>query len=221
MGQDDPDRPGRGPQRPRLARRRHDRVQDVRRRQEGDRLRRQGPRRRRVRHHGRRRRRRRLGGRPGRGQRRAQGAGQEPQAQGLGRQHVARRRQEPGARRRRQRRRRRRPPLCGRCASLALSPRPLARCALADSYLPLQAGNDNRDACGYSPAAAEGAITVGASTIADERAYFSNHGKCVDIFAPGLNILSIWNSGNRSINTISGTSCVSPPRLPRPRPARA
>lgn len=69
-----------------------------------------------------------------------------------------------------------------------------------------QAGNDNRDACSYSPAAAQGAITVGASTIGDERAYFSNYGKCVDIFAPGLNIRSIWNTGNRSVNSISGTS---------------
>jgi subtilisin family serine protease len=33
------------------------------------------------------------------------------------------------------------------------------------------------------------------STIGDERAYFSNYGKCVDIFAPGLNIRSIWNTG--------------------------
>ncbi|GAA6005714.1 hypothetical protein JCM10207_005305 [Rhodosporidiobolus poonsookiae] len=77
-------------------------------------------------------------------------------------------------------------------------------------HFAVAAGNDNRDACAYSPAAAVNAITVGASTISDERAYFSNHGKCVDIFAPGLNILSIWNSGNRSINTISGTSMASP-----------
>lgn len=47
------------------------------------------------------------------------------------------------------------------------------------------AGNDNRDACKYSPAAAEHAITVGASNLRDERAYFSNYGKCVDVFAPG------------------------------------
>lgn len=47
-------------------------------------------------------------------------------------------------------------------------------------------GNDNRDACDYSPAAAEKAVTVGASTLSDERAYFSNHGSCVDIFAPGM-----------------------------------
>ncbi len=53
-------------------------------------------------------------------------------------------------------------------------------------------------------------MTVGASTLGDERAYFSNHGKCVDIFAPGLNILSTWNAGNYSTNTISGTSMASP-----------
>ncbi|KAG2230537.1 serine protease [Thamnidium elegans] len=72
------------------------------------------------------------------------------------------------------------------------------------------AGNDNKDACGYSPARAEKAITVGASTIFDERAYFSNFGKCVDVFAPGLNIESIWNTNKRATNTISGTSMASP-----------
>ncbi|KAI8876000.1 serine protease [Backusella circina FSU 941] len=72
------------------------------------------------------------------------------------------------------------------------------------------AGNDNRDACDYSPAAAELAITVGASTIADERAYFSNYGKCVDVFAPGLNILSVWRGSKWATNTISGTSMASP-----------
>jgi len=54
------------------------------------------------------------------------------------------------------------------------------------------------------------AVTVGASTLGDERAYFSNHGKCVDVFAPGLNILSTWNAGNETSNTISGTSMASP-----------
>ncbi|KAI5476521.1 hypothetical protein MNV49_007531 [Pseudohyphozyma bogoriensis] len=77
-------------------------------------------------------------------------------------------------------------------------------------HFAVAAGNDNKDACAYSPAASKEAITVGASTIGDARAYFSNYGKCVDIFAPGLNILSIWNTGNTSINTISGTSMASP-----------
>lgn len=72
------------------------------------------------------------------------------------------------------------------------------------------AGNENQDACNVSPAGASNPVTVGASTVQDERAYFSNKGKCVDIFAPGLNILSTWNTGNTSVNTISGTSMASP-----------
>ncbi|KAF5320892.1 hypothetical protein D9619_002110 [Psilocybe cf. subviscida] len=77
-------------------------------------------------------------------------------------------------------------------------------------HFAVAAGNDNRDACNYSPAAAEKAVTVGASTLADERAYFSNHGKCVDVFAPGLNILSTWRGSSTATNTISGTSMASP-----------
>lgn len=80
----------------------------------------------------------------------------------------------------------------------------------AGLHFAVAAGNDNKDACNYSPARAERAVTVGASTLGDERAYFSNHGKCVDVFAPGLNILSTWNAGTESSNTISGTSMASP-----------
>ena len=72
------------------------------------------------------------------------------------------------------------------------------------------AGNDNRDACDFSPAAAENAITVGASTLYDDRAYFSNFGPCVDVFDPGLNIQSIWRGSKYATNTISGTSMASP-----------
>lgn len=72
------------------------------------------------------------------------------------------------------------------------------------------AGNEDQDACNVSPADVRAAVTVGASTIADERAFFSNTGPCVDIFAPGLNILSLWNAGPQSINTISGTSMAAP-----------
>jgi len=77
-------------------------------------------------------------------------------------------------------------------------------------HFAVAAGNDNRDACDYSPASAENAITVGASTIEDERAWFSNHGKCVDVFAPGKDIQSIWIGSNVATNTISGTSMASP-----------
>lgn len=77
-------------------------------------------------------------------------------------------------------------------------------------HFAVAAGNDNANSCNYSPAAAAEAVTVGASTIADERAYFSNFGKCVDVFAPGLNILSTWIGSDYATNTISGTSMASP-----------
>ncbi|KAI8065786.1 serine protease [Gongronella butleri] len=72
------------------------------------------------------------------------------------------------------------------------------------------AGNDNKDACNYSPARAEKAVTVGASTLFDEIASFSNHGSCVDVFAPGQDILSVWKGSGYATNTISGTSMASP-----------
>ncbi|PKY06329.1 cerevisin precursor [Aspergillus campestris IBT 28561] len=80
----------------------------------------------------------------------------------------------------------------------------------AGMHFAVAAGNDNADACNYSPASAENAVTVGASTLQDERAYFSNYGKCTDIFAPGLNILSTWIGSKHAVNTISGTSMASP-----------
>jgi cerevisin len=77
-------------------------------------------------------------------------------------------------------------------------------------HFAVAAGNENKDACNTSPAGAQNAITVGASTLGDERAYFSNWGPCVDVFAPGLNILSTWNTDETATNTISGTSMASP-----------
>ena len=84
------------------------------------------------------------------------------------------------------------------------------RAADAGLHFAVAAGNDNRDACNYSPAAAEKPITVGACTLADERASFSNYGKCVDVFGPGLNILSTWIGSDTATNTISGTSMATP-----------
>lgn len=80
----------------------------------------------------------------------------------------------------------------------------------AGLHFAVAAGNDNADACNYSPAAADKAVTVGASTLSDTRAYFSNYGKCVDIFGPGLNILSTYIGSNTATATLSGTSMASP-----------
>lgn len=72
------------------------------------------------------------------------------------------------------------------------------------------AGNDNKNACDYSPAGAESAITVGATNRRDTRSYFSNYGECVDIFAPGQDITAAWIGGTDEVKTISGTSMASP-----------
>lgn len=70
------------------------------------------------------------------------------------------------------------------------------------------AGNENQDACKVSPASTPSAITVAAMDVKDARASFSNFGTCVDVFAPGVNVLSTWNNG--ATNTISGTSMATP-----------
>lgn len=80
----------------------------------------------------------------------------------------------------------------------------------AGVHFAVAAGNDNVDACNYSPAGSKKAITVGASTITDSMAYFSNVGPCVDIFAPGLDIMSTWIGSTTASNTISGTSMAAP-----------
>ncbi len=70
------------------------------------------------------------------------------------------------------------------------------------------AGNDFRDACMYSPARAPYAITVAASTSENYHAFFSNFGRCVDIYAPGENILSTLPNDKHGY--FSGTSMAAP-----------
>ena len=72
------------------------------------------------------------------------------------------------------------------------------------------AGNYNANACWFSPSNVPEALTVGASNIADQRASFSNHGRCVDLFAPGVAITSAWFTGDDASTDLSGTSMASP-----------
>ncbi|HKU75206.1 MAG TPA: S8 family serine peptidase [Pyrinomonadaceae bacterium] len=78
----------------------------------------------------------------------------------------------------------------------------------------IAAGNDGMNACDYSPARVSSAITVGATAMNDARSIFpvgaSNIGTCLDIFAPGSDITSSWNTSDTAINTISGTSMATP-----------
>ena len=53
------------------------------------------------------------------------------------------------------------------------------------------AGNDGCNACQGSPNAAPSAISVGATDVGDNVAYFSDIGSCIDIFAPGTNLTLI------------------------------
>ncbi|KAJ3131252.1 hypothetical protein HK101_004748 [Irineochytrium annulatum] len=70
------------------------------------------------------------------------------------------------------------------------------------------AGNSAGDSCKLSPARVPEALTVAASDKTDKYASFSEHGKCVNIIAPGVDITSSWNNGKE--NTISGTSMATP-----------
>lgn len=79
------------------------------------------------------------------------------------------------------------------------------------------AGNANLDACLFSPGSEPSANTIGATGVdpgaatppasPDQEAAYSNHGTCLDGYAPGTNILGAWwNSGSV---LVSGTSSAS------------
>ena len=72
------------------------------------------------------------------------------------------------------------------------------------------AGNGDTNACTRSPASAPSAITVGATTIDDERSSFSNFGSCVDIYAPGSGITSASHNCDCCTTVKSGTSMACP-----------
>jgi hypothetical protein len=79
----------------------------------------------------------------------------------------------------------------------------------------LSAGNNNVDACGVSPARTPEAITVGATVPATDARLISatltsNFGPCLDLFAPGVNILSAGIANDTDTSTFTGTSQAAP-----------
>ncbi|MCX6515445.1 MAG: S8 family serine peptidase [Actinobacteria bacterium] len=83
--------------------------------------------------------------------------------------------------------------------------------AVADGItVVVAAGNDNANACNYSPSSAPSAITVGATASNDSRASYSNYGSCVDLFAPGSSISSAYKGSTTAAASMSGTSMASP-----------
>jgi hypothetical protein len=87
------------------------------------------------------------------------------------------------------------------------------------------AGNSGVTSCGTTPAGTPGTFSVGASfaqningSFRDREVEFSNYGDCVDLFAPGAQIVSPWShlqiQGSSAVAspfvTISGTSMAAP-----------
>ena len=72
------------------------------------------------------------------------------------------------------------------------------------------ANNLNSDSCLRSPSRVTEAITVGATDANDQRASFSSWGPCVDIFAPGVGILSTAYTSDSATATLNGTSMATP-----------
>lgn len=71
-------------------------------------------------------------------------------------------------------------------------------------------GNSNADACGFMPAYVPAAITVGSTDSLDSRSFFSNYGRCTNIWAPGSNITSASHEDDTGAKTFSGTSMAAP-----------
>ena len=85
------------------------------------------------------------------------------------------------------------------------------RASIADGVVYcVAAGNNATDASTRSPAGVVEAVTVGATSITDGWASFSNFGPVVDILAPGVNVTSSWFTSDVATNTISGTSMATP-----------
>lgn len=75
-------------------------------------------------------------------------------------------------------------------------------------FLAVAAGNESQDAENVSPASAEGVFTVAASDDQDQSAEFTNFGKTVEGYAPGVSITSAAPGGGE--DTMDGTSMASP-----------
>ena len=73
-------------------------------------------------------------------------------------------------------------------------------------FVATTASNSNEDAC--QEASGQTPFAVAASTRTDNKASFSNWGRCVKIYAPGEDIKSTWPGGGT--RTQSGTSFAAP-----------
>ena len=84
--------------------------------------------------------------------------------------------------------------------------------AIVQANIPVVAGagNDGYDACYYSPASNSLAITVGASKEGAGMYPYSNGGSCVDIIAPGVDVLGAGWPCDTCNMSLTGTSMAAP-----------
>jgi len=80
-----------------------------------------------------------------------------------------------------------------------------------DFVVATSTGNNNANAC-TDPGETKphAVLRVAATTASDTRAGFSNYGSCVDLFAPGDDIIGAYYNSNTGYVNISGTSMASP-----------
>lgn len=71
------------------------------------------------------------------------------------------------------------------------------------------AGNVSVNACNFSPSGAKSAITVGATDDRDRITESSGHGPCVDLFAPGDDVVTADVLGPDAFVDIDGTSMAA------------
>ena len=84
----------------------------------------------------------------------------------------------------------------------------VAACVHAGIVVVTASGNDNADACFYSPAREPLAITAGGVNVNDKSAWFTNYGTCVDIFGPAVDIFT--TAPEEDTTVVSGTSFAAP-----------
>lgn len=83
-------------------------------------------------------------------------------------------------------------------------------CIANGNIVVVAAGNSGLDSCSFSPANALTAINAAAIDMNKTRPSWSNYGKCVDVFAPGVSVKAAYGTTSTSYSSVNGTSFSAP-----------